>query len=246
MVAVRRTQEGKASSITPYFLTLVALVFYVLFSLIDANEKILSFPKTIIDAAIIPDIVTSDSEIPSIRQWKFELKKTCQEFLGNIPGGNITKLHLDTKAEIEGRALQRMSIPDTLYDLPLHPKEDIYPSCQHVFVDLGTNRGDSVGCAVDASLDVCSPLFLKKDQTIRNAYRLSREFPRLHLDLDDLQIRGSGSQGLSLLRLLQTYFEEPGMESVCVYGVEGNPFFSSKLRQMDHLINQIQPKPYTF
>lgn len=33
------------------------------------------------------------------------------------------------------------------------------------------------------------------------------------------------------------------MESVCVYGVEGNPYFTSKLQAMERVINAIRPWP---
>ena len=99
---------------------------------------------------------------------------------------------------------------------------------------------------MDASLDVCSSFFVRHDRSLIRAYRISKDFPRLHFNVTDLQIHGNGSQALSLLRLLQTFFESPGMESVCVYGMEGNPFFNERLHAMEDVINRMQPRPLKF
>lgn len=61
-----------------------------------------------------------------------------------------------------------MVIPDL--ETILHQAEEHegeYVFCNNVFIDLGTNRGDSISCAVDASMDVCSLLFVEKDTTLR-------------------------------------------------------------------------------
>ena len=216
----------------------------MLFGFAPANDFLMASPSLTLDSATVQAALALDSETRAMRIWRLQLQKECQDFLQSIPrGNNITESHLNHKAQIESKALQRISISDAI-KLPVGGGySPDYQYCKHVFIDLGTNRGDSIGCAVDASLDVCSALFVEKDPNIRMAYRISRDFPRLHFDVQDLRVHGSGSQGLSLQRLLQDYFAKPGMESVCVYGMEGNPYFTSKLQKMEQVIRAMRPRP---
>jgi hypothetical protein len=186
-----------------------------------------------------------DREEEDMRRWRLQLEASCQQFLQTIPSNtNLSRVHLDHKQQLESDALGRMVIPDRETALQ-HAVEqrDEFIFCSNVFIDLGTNRGDSISCAVDASLDICSLLFVEKDANLRPAYRMSLSFPRLHFNVSDLRIHASGSQGLSLLRFLQDYFIQTGMESVCVYGMEGNPYFTSKLKAMEKVINAMRPRP---
>jgi hypothetical protein len=244
MVSIHKGRGvSKQGSVSSYFLVVLTLVFLLLFGFAPTNDRWTSNPALTLDSATIQDVLSLDLEARAMRIWRLKLQAECQTFLQSIPSGNISRAHLEQKAEIESEALTRMSIPDPT-TLPMAGGDKTnYQHCKHVFIDLGTNRGDSIGCAVDASLDVCSAPFVEKDPSIRPAYRVSLEFPRLHLDVQDLKVHGSGSQGLSLLRLLQGHFAKPGMESVCVYGVEGNPFFTEKLQRMERVILAMRPRP---
>ena len=243
----RRASKQNGAPIASYFLVLLVVVFVLLFGFASTNEVLLtsSPPLVVLDNSAIQDALDLDAESRAMRIWRLQLQTACEQFLQGIPSGNnITQAHLERKAQVESEALGRMSVPvpGAIAEEKI-PDKSSTKACEHVFIDLGTNRGDSIGCAVDASLDVCSAMFVSKDINLRPAYRLSLDFPRLHFDVNDLDIHGSGSQGLSLLRLLQDFFAKPGMESVCVYGMEGNPYFTTKLRQMEHVINSIQPSP---
>jgi hypothetical protein len=245
MVAIHKGRgASKEGSVSSYFLVILILVFFLLFRFAPTNDFLASNPAlTTLDSATVQDVLALDLEAREMQIWRLQLQTECQNFLQSIPSGNITPAHLEHKAQMESEALGRMSIPD-LTSLAMEGEgSPNYQYCKHVFIDLGTNRGDSIGCAVDASLDVCSAPFVEKDPNIRPAYRVSLDFPRLHLDVQDLKVRGSGSQGLSLLQLLQGHFAKLGMESVCVYGVEGNPYFTEKLQRMQRVIRAMRPRP---
>lgn len=247
MVSVHKGPgASKKGSVSSYFLVVLILVLLVLSGFAPTNDFLASSPPLTLDSATIQDVLALDPEARAMRIWKLQLQTACQQFLHSISSGNnITQAHLKRKAQMESEALGRMSIPDptTILTTQRGGNRPKYQHCNHVFIDLGTNRGDSIGCAVDASLDVCSAPFVEKDPSLRPAYRVSLDFPRLHLDVQDLRVAGSGSQGLSLLRLLQNHFEKPGMESVCVYGMEGNPYFTEHLQKMEGFIDAMRPRP---
>lgn len=92
-------------------------------------------------------------------------------------------------------------------------------------------------------MDVCTAEFMRKDPTLQRLYRAKPDNPRLHLNVDDLKLYGRGNQGLSLPSIVRGFFEGPGMESVCVYGVEGNPYFTGKLLKLNDLVNDMRPRP---
>lgn len=221
-------------------------MFSGLFSLVSPPNNVGSITTTTATTKN-PSLKTIDPDAESMRLWRLELQENCRHYLKEIHGKNITQDDLNRKALMESEALSKMRIPQPKW-VSSSPRQSLltYPTCDHIFLDLGTNRGDSISCAIDASLDVCSSLFVEHDPTITGAYRISKEFPRLHFNVTDLQVNGKGSQALSLLRLLQKYFENPGMESVCVYGIEGNPYFSKHLHVMQDVIDGIQPRPFQF
>ncbi len=247
MVSIQSDRRpSKQSSVSPYFLVVLVLVFTVLFTFTSSNEIFALNPSVSRENTAIQDALSLDLEAQTMRTWRQQLETSCQQFLRSIPSNNISQAHLVHKALLESQALQRMVIPDLETSVHKTKTKPDYKFCSHVFLDLGTNRGDSISCAIDASLDVCSAHFVEKDPTIRPAYRLSLDFPRFHFNSTDLRVHASGSQGLSLLRLLQHFFERPGMESVCVYGIEGNPYFTKKLQAMVQVINAIRPRPLKY
>eukprot|EP00934_Nitzschia_sp_Nitz4_P003309 Nitzschia sp. Nitz4//scaffold133_size116822//93328//94563//NITZ4_003819-RA/size116822-processed-gene-0.66-mRNA-1//-1//CDS//3329535432//3299//frame0 len=246
MVSVTKRNQ---SSTAPGFLVVLVLVFGTIFH-VTSNSN---FVAVEVSTTTIHNVLHDDPNARTMRQWKNQLLSSCSTFLGTIHG-NITEQHLTTKRELEAQALSKLQIPrseslptknlDATNNNYNYNRVD-YPICSHVFMDLGTNRGDSIACAVDASLDVCSRPFVQKDPSLVKAVRMSKEFPRLHLEVvgDDLQIVSSGGQGQSLLRMLQDFFAGPGMESVCVYGMEGNPYFTSSLQQLNAFVSHMEPRP---
>jgi hypothetical protein len=111
-------------------------------------------------------------------------------------------------------------------------------------------RGDTIAAAVDAALDVCSPLFLQADPNFRKAYRdgefgNSHEFPQPHFDESNLKVSGKGSKLFGMKDLLQGYFQHTGvsMEETCVYGMEGNPYFTKHLKLLEAVVYGMKPRP---
>ena len=239
----RKSLRRGSSSL--HFLVVVILVFSGLFSIVSPPE--ISHNALAVDRTgnVVPSVLMMDPAATEMRLWRSQLQDSCHQYLQDISGKNITQADLIRKALLEAEALSRMKVPEPAMISPDRPAV-VYPTCDHIFLDLGTNRGDSISCAVDASLDVCSSLFVRHDRSMTRAYRISKDFPRLHFNVTDLQIHGKGSQAMSLLRLLQTFFASPGMECVCVYGMEGNRFFNQRLHAMEEVINHMQPRPLKF
>ena len=208
----RHRQARQNGSVAPCFLLLLIIVFALILSCAPSLRPFGSIGELNYDGTILAPNEThsllKDREEEDMRRWRLQLEASCQQFLQTIPSNtNLSRVHLDHKQQLESDALGRMVIPDRETALQ-HAVEqrDEFIFCSNVFIDLGTNRGDSISCAVDASLDVCSLLFVEKDTNLRPAYRMSLSFPRLHFNVSDLRIHASGSQGLSLLRFLQDYF----------------------------------------
>jgi hypothetical protein len=239
MVSVRRNQGRQPSVVTP-FLFIVMVVISIIFFMGGSNLDVYS--GNLLAVENIQGSSSLDPNTLAMRNWRRQLESACQSFLDGMDG-NITESHLETKERLEAEALKLIDIPDNS-SVPASSHRPPYRFCKHVFVDLGTNRGDSIGYAVDAALDVCSPLFLQKDPTITKAYRISPKFPHFHFDVNDLRVYGKGYPAFSLLYLLQKYFRPTGgMANTCVYGMEGNPYFTKHLRQLEDFIYAMKPRP---
>lgn len=112
--------------------------------------------------------------------------------------------------------------------------QDVVP-CQHTFLDLGANIGDTVGHVVDAGLPFCGDekmgLHPKYDMdlgTLNDPYRVRRWNPIsnwFHRHLAN--------------------FSEPALypEHFCVFSFEGNPLFTSRLQETERRVMGSIPRP---
>lgn len=120
-----------------------------------------------------------------------------------------------------------------------------YEYCRNVFIDLGTNIGDSIGYFVDNSFDVCTPTWMKTHPE----QRLHEKFPRIRLDVSDLTIRHEGASGRNPLngvlqqQLQNEEYGSVGPETFCVYGMEGNPVFTERLQKLENFVMNMHPRP---
>ena len=182
----------------------------------------------------------------TMKEWRNDLRSKCQAYVDRIQqqGANITDIHLEQKEQFEIAALNDLYIPDNMTIDQEQQTSQSNRFCDHVFIDLGTNRGDTIAASVDAVVDVCTPIFLEADPTLKKAYRISRNFPHYHVDYDsNFQIHTKGYKGFGLTTKLQKYFASTDINEVCVYGMEGNPYFTSHLWNLERTINSIRPKP---
>jgi hypothetical protein len=184
-----------------------------------------------------------------IKLWRLRLKLACQEVIKDgIENGQFNETHVARKEAIEVAALNSLELPDpaTLSSQSRHNRPQ-YRYCKNVFIDLGTNRGDSIGYAVDAVLDVCSPTWVQADPSSKRSYRVNKTFPHPHLNVDELKVYGKGYKSFGLLGLLQRHILLSGgglsAEDMCVYGMEGNPFFTEKLQKLQNYVDAIRPRP---
>jgi hypothetical protein len=238
MVAIRRNPFS-IQRLDRMNATVAASILFILATIYSLGGDAGSYGSVAVTSSVYPQTAGSGS-LESMSKWRNQLRSACEMFVHTIQG-NITEAHLQQKEEIEASALKRLHVPDP--DALHHvPKLQPYKFCKHVLIDLGTNRGDTIAAAVDAALDVCSPIFLEADRTIKKAYRMSRNFPHPHFDAVDLRLHAKGFKAFGLATRLQKFFGVT-MDEICVYGMEGNPHFTGHLQKLEAIVSAMNPRP---
>jgi hypothetical protein len=252
---VRKTRLGgnagaaciRSSSISTLICTLLAVgvLFFVLmdlqqlWSMAYIDGTLLQATNPVPDDASIAAITATktSSSITSMKEWRTASIQTCQEFIVSV-SNDIDPTALEKKEQLERSLISQLTLPTkSSPQIPLAIQQQPYRRCKNVFIDLGTNIGDSVGYFTDNAIDLCSPVWAAKfPKTEFNA-----DFPRPHLNVSSLQVEHKGNKGNPLFVLLQKQAGNIPSESFCVYGMEGNPTFTRRLRQLENFIREIQP-----
>jgi hypothetical protein len=78
--------------------------------------------------------------------------------------------------------------------------------------------------------------------------KMTKEFPRPHLDVTENKIYNKGYGGNPLVGMLQKAMTaDPNNvvfpENTCVYGMEGNPSFTERLQKLENLVMGMKPRP---
>ena len=201
----------------------------------------------------------------TMKQWREQLTASCQTLVQRYPSIISLDQMFDQKERIESQALSYLTLPNmsqfsTWLDnhnnnnnnnnnhdshVILMRQQQLHQQlndCQHVFLDLGTNRGDSIAYAVDASVDVCSPLILQADPSLISQYRTNKSFPHPHFHVMDMTFHTKGYRAFGLLGTLQRLLGGQWDET-CVYGMEGNPYFTQQLQRLEYVVQGMVPRP---
>jgi hypothetical protein len=178
---------------------------------------------------------------PTIQEWVDEVETKCQEIMSNNNRKDTAEARTQ-KEQIEREAISKITFPLSVSGAaPSH--HEPYQYCRNVFIDLGTNIGDSIGYFVDSALDVCTATWL--DALPKT--KLNSDFPRPHLNVTSLEIthKGVGSNPLygMIQQRLRATNPPRSPNSFCVYGMEGNPLFTERLQKLENHIMQAQPRP---
>ena len=176
-----------------------------------------------------------------VKDWRTATEKLCQAIVEQP--STSEQLRVQAKEALEVEAIKRFEIPGhgslRGESLGEHKK---YEKCRYAFIDLGTNIGDSIGYFVDGVLDVCTPIWKRNFPRTR----MNEEFPHPHLDVADLKIHNKGSGVNPLMGMMRRYMvTDPPMhpEDTCVYGMEGNPAFTERLKKLENFIMDMKPRP---
>jgi hypothetical protein len=195
----------------------------------------------------------------SSASWREEFQLECQGIIDRA-NGIFTHRHWVYKEYLERKQIQKLHPPSrpsgttatatstdasSLSTTRATAVRPPHQYCKAVFIDLGTNRGDSIAYALDAALDVCTPLWIQANPESRLDFHFNKTFPHPHLDVDTFQILSQGSKPIGLLKRLQ---EEASMVGIpfdewCVYGMEGNPHFTPQLQRVQDFVNTMTPRP---
>jgi hypothetical protein len=143
----------------------------------------------------------------SMTKWRSMATAQCKSLLTTIAtnSGAVDDLHvLKQKEALEESLLAMMTISKPKKNTPIYRShENAVPvynqDCRNVFIDLGTNIGDSIGHFIDTVIDVCSPLWWEIDPKLK----FNTTFPRLHLDVSTLEFHQQNVPTNRLLFLLQ-------------------------------------------
>ncbi len=173
-------------------------------------------------------------------EWRLQTEAACRNRIETMGRNNISASSRE-KVIVEREALSKLKFSNQVSDnLPVDGTP--YQYCRNVFIDLGTNIGDSIGHFLDLALDVCSPIWMKT----HNHSRMDTVFPHPHLDVTNLDIIHNAERRNPLYALLRKELNKaiPAMspDTFCVYGMEGNPVFTDRLQRLENYVMQMQPR----
>jgi hypothetical protein len=176
-----------------------------------------------------------------IQEWRSQTETSCRNVM-STNNNKDTPTAREGKEQVEREAVSKLQFPLSVAG-SLPADHQPYQYCRNVFIDLGTNIGDSIGYFVDTALDVCSPIWMESLPHTK----LNADFPRPHLDVTTLEILHKGAVNNPLFGMLQkqlTSTTPPVIpNSFCVYGMEGNPEFTERLQKLENHVMQTQPRP---
>lgn len=233
--APRTVQLRKKKATVRTYIMLSSLS--ILVSLWIAND----YQQPYIYQNILPSF-NANTNSKKIKEWRGVTELICRTMVDQP----VTKEHLRVQAKeaLEVEALKRFEIPghgNIRGDIPSTQNRK-YERCRYAFIDLGTNIGDSIGYFIDGALDVCTPIWRRKFPRTR----INEAFPKPHLDVADLKIHNKGFGSNPLMGMMRMYMKaDPPMlpEDTCVYGVEGNPAFTDRLKKLENFIMDMKPRP---
>jgi hypothetical protein len=192
-------------------------------------------------ALTMPGSFSAVQNAEEMAAWRTSTEAACQEVIDSAKGNLGTPDVKAKKENLERDAMQKFVLPSSSSfvssDLPAN--HQTYQYCRNVFLDLGTNIGDSIGYFVDNALDVCTPKW-------PNQKRIDKDFPRPHLDVTKLKMLHKGFGANPLYKLLQAEMNKEDSvspESFCVYGMEGNPEFTPRLQKLENYVMDMKPRP---
>ena len=249
-----------------------------------------------------------------MNEWKTNFIMKCQDIISRSNHGMFTSSLIDEKLQIENDAITKLLYYGQGQKASSHqqPRPIYYkqpPYCDVTFIDLGTNRGDSIAYAIDSTIDLCTPLMIQEENkydikgakngttSIKYQYRTNTSFPHPRLNINILKspsppeqqqqdhqqqqpqnpphhmqeysIQTTGSRPIGLMRLLQhqqqlqqqqqeqqrqkqsstlkggtTAATTSNNNNMCIYGVEGNPYFTTALKELQEFVyNKLHPRP---
>lgn len=176
-----------------------------------------------------------------MRDWRIQTETACRNLMTES-NNEDTPIARQLKEQIERDAISKFEFPSALSG-SLSTDQNPYQFCRNVFIDLGTNIGDSIGYFIDNSLDVCSPIWMET----HSRTHLNADFPRPHLDVTTLEVTHKGSKNNPLYGMLQQQLKKTipvvSPDTFCVYGMEGNPEFTERLQKLENHVMQTHPRP---
>jgi len=180
---------------------------------------------------------TDESPSLTIETWHKDFNQRCQDTIATLQTSDT-----QAKKAVEEEPISKIKFPSNVTDA-LPSDHAPYKFCRNVFIDLGTNIGDTIGYFVDNALDVCTVPWVEKypDASIND------QFPRPHLDVANLNIIHEGRNPNGMYLQIQQYMKRADQpisaNSFCVYGMEGNPVFTERLQKLENYIMGAQPRP---
>lgn len=118
-------------------------------------------------------------------------------------------------------------------------------TCPHVFLDLGSNVGDTVGNVISGGLPICGAL--PANRNIKTMYKPMDQSKSIALQYNvTTGVISANPIWNSLSLWLHDRFQNLTVrpEDLCVFGVEGNPLFTARLKGIEKTVMQhSHPRP---
>lgn len=177
-----------------------------------------------------------------MQEWTTKSRQACTQMMEKNQNKD-TPTAREEKEALEREALSGIEFPSFATG-SLPSDHQPYQYCRNVFIDLGTNIGDSIGYFVDSALDVCTATWMEALPKTK----LNQDFPRPHLDVSTLEMVHKGAGSNPLYGMLQQHMrKDPSApvspHSFCVYGMEGNPEFTDRLQKLENYVMKADPRP---
>eukprot|EP00538_Stauroneis_constricta_P006758 CAMPEP_0119562754 /NCGR_PEP_ID=MMETSP1352-20130426/21433_1 /TAXON_ID=265584 /ORGANISM="Stauroneis constricta, Strain CCMP1120" /LENGTH=419 /DNA_ID=CAMNT_0007611217 /DNA_START=58 /DNA_END=1314 /DNA_ORIENTATION=+ len=177
--------------------------------------------------------------VMTMATWGKDIQEACRSGLAET-----AILHNETarrrKREIETAAIQKMRIPsdEMLKDSRLIDGRPKYKHCKNVFIDLGSNIGDSIAYFVETEFDLCTREWASK---FGHERKFRHGLSRIKLDTAFPAFTANSTGSNRASGLFRKYM--PVHEDACVYGMEGNPAFTERLKKLENLLMLMEPRP---
>lgn len=181
---------------------------------------------TLVSSSMDSGSFSSDENANQLKAWRKNIRETCaaaKSAADVLAISNINKLGF--------------TMPSS-YSKPEQPRDDhaIKP-CRRVVMDFGANIGDTSGHVIDSGMIGCSRNDLSKDR--KEVATAPVHFNVETKQFEDAKKRNPLTQ--HLVRMMADFGGGP--EDYCYYGVEGNPVFTQRLRDIEDHVMAIRPRP---
>lgn len=228
MVKVNRRTRTPAGVFTSSAVAAVVLVSTIgMLAWYRNSLDISSLTNEVTSLTTMTTTFSSDENADQLKAWRKRIRETC------------------AAAKSAADVLAIANINKIGFTMPSYkqeqPRDDrAIKSCRRVVMDFGANIGDTSGHVIDSGMIGCTRNDMKGADG-KAVATLPVHFNVKTKQFEDTPKRNPLTQ--NLVRMMATFGATVGPEDYCYYGVEGNPVFTQRLRDIEDHVMAIRPRP---